>query len=95
MRMLLALGVLAMSTMSVIACMSDDRRQPPQDRTSGGCMISGCADEVCADQAMASPCIWKDSFACYADATCDRQTDGVCGWTTTSALTTCLAAAHD
>jgi len=30
-------------------------------------------------------------YACYADATCERQADGACGWTEDAVLAACLA----
>jgi hypothetical protein len=53
--------------------------------------VTGCSGEICADQDVASTCIYKPEFACYQGATCERQADGACGWTQTAALTACLA----
>lgn len=59
---------------------------------SGACKVGGCSSELCTDMDnVASDCIWRDEFACYKDATCERQTDGQCGWTDTPALQKCLA----
>ncbi|HMG57188.1 MAG TPA: hypothetical protein VK601_26995 [Kofleriaceae bacterium] len=61
-------------------------------RAEGSCVISGCADEVCGAQPEFSPCIWRDAYVCFRDATCARQADGGCGWSQTSELEACLAA---
>jgi len=61
-------------------------------RAEGSCVISGCADEVCGAQPEFSPCIWRDAYVCFRDATCARQPDGGCGWSQTSELEACLAA---
>jgi hypothetical protein len=55
------------------------------------CVVGGCSGEICADQPMFSPCIFKPEFACYHTATCEAQADGTCGWTQTPELAACLA----
>ncbi len=66
---------------------------PPQDGGSapGACVVSGCSGQLCADEVLGSDCQWKEEYACYANAQCERQADGNCGWTMDSALTQCLA----
>jgi hypothetical protein len=91
--MRLALAALVGSAW-LTACASDgasDDPPSPGRRVTGACVIGGCSSEICADQPMISPCIWRDDFACYADAACGRQADGSCGWSMTPELTSCLA----
>lgn len=54
------------------------------------CVVSGCSGQICADEPMFSTCEWREEYACYATATCERQADGVCGWTQTPELEACL-----
>lgn len=64
---------------------------PQQPAT--GCIIGGCSRELCTDAsagAMMSSCIFRAEFACYKTATCERQSNGVCGWTPTPSLKSCL-----
>lgn len=57
----------------------------------GKCYVGGCSSEVCsAEPDVASNCIYKEEFMCYKTATCERQTNGSCGWTQTPALKMCL-----
>ncbi|CAN5734312.1 hypothetical protein BH11MYX2_BH11MYX2_37520 [soil metagenome] len=58
---------------------------------AAACVVSGCSGELCGDEGMVSPCIFKPVFACYHEATCERQADGDCGWTQTEELQTCVA----
>jgi len=59
-----------------------------------GCVRAGCSGELCVDGEtagqVASPCIYKPEFACYATATCGRTGDGTCGWLVTADLRACL-----
>jgi hypothetical protein len=55
------------------------------------CKKTGCSGEVCAADDVITTCDWQPQYACYADATCERQPDGSCGFTETNALTSCLA----
>ncbi len=55
------------------------------------CVVTGCSSQVCSDRPVATTCEWRPEYACYADATCERQADGKCGWTMDTELTTCLA----
>ncbi len=58
-----------------------------------GCVISGCSRQVCGDVADmnggVTTCEWKEEYACYASARCERQGNGQCGWTETAELTQC------
>lgn len=65
------------------------------ERESGGCVIGGCASEICADQPQFSPCIWRAVNECYQGAACGRQTNGTCGWNPTPELTACVATHSD
>lgn len=37
-----------------------------------------------------STCEWREEYACYRTAICERQVGGNCGWTSTPELTQCL-----
>jgi Cys-rich repeat protein len=57
---------------------------------SDECFRTGCSGEICADQDMASACIWLDEFMCLDSAICERQDNGVCGWTMTEEANICM-----
>ena len=65
---------------------------PPTEtgRKRGGCLITGCSGQVCADHDVITTCEYRPEFACYENAVCERQADGPCGWTLTAALGRCL-----
>jgi len=55
------------------------------------CHVGGCSGQICSDQeGIVSTCEWREEYACYQTATCERQTDGTCGWTQTPELNACL-----
>lgn len=55
------------------------------------CVKTGCSGQICADQHMFSTCEWREEYACYQQATCERQANGQCGFTKTPALDACIA----
>jgi hypothetical protein len=57
------------------------------------CKIAGCSNQLCIDASsknIFSTCEYKESYACYKNADCEKQTNGKCGWTQTKELTTCI-----
>ena len=54
------------------------------------CMKTGCSGEVCSDQNVITPCIYKPEYECYKSASCERQTNGKCDWTMDDSLKKCL-----
>ncbi len=63
----------------------------PTPVVRGGCFVGGCSGQICSDQKDAvSTCEYRQEYACYKSAVCERQTGGQCGWTQTSSLTSCL-----
>jgi eight-cysteine-cluster-containing protein len=59
--------------------------------TSKGCFVGGCSGQICSDrQDIASTCEFREEYACYKTAKCERQAGGQCGWTETSELKMCL-----
>ena len=64
---------------------------PPPPPPAAACVTSGCSGQVCADHSVITTCDWRPEYACYHTATCARQADGACGWTSTPALTSCIA----
>jgi len=72
---------------------------PPADGDGDGtgaekaCVKGGCSGTACIEEGndLMTTCEWKDEYACYQTATCERQPSGECGWTETAELTACLA----
>lgn len=61
------------------------------DRSSGGCFIGGCSGQICSGyEGVVTTCEWREEYACYQTATCERQADGDCAWTQTGELQACL-----
>lgn len=60
---------------------------PPVAKT---CVVSGCSGQICADEEIISTCEFKEEYACYKSAKCERQTSGECGWTENSVLRECI-----
>lgn len=59
---------------------------------SGDCIISGCSNQICADENIVTTCEWLPEHECYKTARCERQQDGVCDWKMTAKLKNCLEA---
>ena len=55
------------------------------------CKKTGCSGIICAEEDKVSTCEFKPEYACYQQATCERQADGACGWTKSAELDACLA----
>lgn len=61
-------------------------------KTADACFVGGCSSQICSDQeGVISTCEFRAEYACYHEATCERQTTGTCGWTQTAELQACLA----
>lgn len=61
--------------------------------STSGCKIRGCSGELCLDESaedIASICIYKDEYACYKYAVCEKQAGGSCAWTQTPEYQSCL-----
>ena len=54
------------------------------------CKITGCSGQICSDEEVMTTCEYRNEYACYKNALCERQADGKCGWTQTEELTECL-----
>lgn len=63
-------------------------------RVSGGCVISGCSAQICGEEEMVSTCEYREAYACYKTAKCERQATGKCGWSETAQLRQCLSVAN-
>lgn len=80
--------------LSLAACSSKSKPSGSTPGPSAGCVTGGCSGIVCQDadaEPVMTTCEWRDEYACYREATCERQADGACGWTQTDELTACLA----
>jgi len=67
-----------------------------QNEVGGACVVGGCSSQLCSDaseEPLVSTCLYKEEYACYKTATCERQKTGQCGWTETTALNQCLKSA--
>jgi hypothetical protein len=65
--------------------------EPP---TVGECQVTGCSGQICADHGTITTCEWREEYACYRHAACERQVNGTCGWTPSEELRACLEAAQ-
>ena len=60
---------------------------------TGGCYVSGCSGQVCSDQKdVVTTCEFREEYACYKQAKCERQLSGQCGWTETTDFNLCVNA---
>ena len=58
---------------------------------SQACYTGGCSGQICTDTpGLASTCEYREEYACYRTAKCERQTNGQCGWTPTAELQACI-----
>ena len=78
-------NVVGQSAMSAGACAEPEPPPAP-------CFVGGCSGQVCSERkGVITTCEWRAQYACYKQASCERQDDGKCGWTATAELTSCLA----
>lgn len=98
---------LVIPALLLVASACGSKSPPPsegpgtQEPPTGGapmeaCVPAGCSNTLCVSASEAgdtmTTCEWRDEYACYQSATCERQADGACGWTMTDELQACLAA---
>jgi len=66
----------------------------PSGAVEAECHPTGCSGQICSDQDVITTCEYRDEYACYETATCERQPEGNCGWTPTEELEQCLASGN-
>lgn len=95
------MGVVGLLFAAACADQSDDGGTThPGDGeiTLDGCKVAGCNNELCVSvtEEVYTSCEWREEYACYqtTNATCERQSSGVCNWTATPQLQACLLAAE-
>lgn len=68
---------------------------PEPEPTKPDCKPAGCSGQICTDkEGLVTTCEWREEYACYASAVCERGSDGTCGWRETVELTNCLEGAR-
>jgi len=56
-----------------------------------GCVITGCAGQLCAEQVMGSDCGMEDWYICFEQTTCGNfAEDGGCGWEPNADFMQCI-----
>ena len=72
-----------------------DPVEPVNPGTGGSvgstCQPTGCSGQVCSDQDVMTTCEFREEYACFRSARCERQVDGECGWTETAEYKQCLS----
>lgn len=87
-------------TPELMQCLEDAKNPDPTnpDPTepkdpAAECVTGGCSGQLCVpadSDPIATTCEWREEYACYQSADCERQADGACGWTPTDTLVACL-----
>lgn len=63
----------------------------PEDPVTRACYVGGCSSQVCSDSPdVVTTCEWREEYACYGGAVCERQDSGKCGWTYTDEVKACF-----
>lgn len=63
----------------------------PPPKGKDGCFVGGCSGQLCTDNGdVITTCEWREVYACYRTAVCERQASGACGWTDTNELSACI-----
>jgi eight-cysteine-cluster-containing protein len=69
----------------------DDKVESTNTAPVGGCFVGGCSGQICSEEeGVISTCEYREEYACYQKAKCERQSNGQCGWTPTAGLQACL-----
>lgn len=69
-----------------------------QPTNNSDCIITGCSGTICIDKdkndenPLSTTCEWKESYSCFKQHSCERQSDGECGWDNAETLQLCLEA---
>lgn len=65
--------------------------EKPDSTQNTACYVGGCSGQICSERSdVVSTCEWRETYACYREAVCERQSSGECGWTETEELNSCL-----
>lgn len=64
--------------------------------SASNCRIDGCSGQLCVDGSSpvrVTTCEYKEEYGCYKlpGVRCERQANGVCGWTTTAEFSICMS----
>jgi len=67
---------------------------PPATVNDNPCIKSGCSGQLCVDKNInniaITTCEWKEIYKCYKLATCEKQSNGKCGFSSNPEFVTCL-----
>lgn len=80
--------------LTMLAVQAPRTTQKPGVSGSGACKSTGCSGQLCLDadkaEEIVTTCEYRAEYACFKKTKCERQSNGNCGWTQTTAFTACL-----
>lgn len=72
-----------------------NNESPTASNVGPGCAVGGCSSQICGEagevEDIATTCEYREEYACYQSARCERQSTGSCGWTETEEYKQCMA----
>ncbi len=85
----------SISQAAYVAMFEVRQKSSPKESATGACYVGGCSGQICSGtKDMVSTCEYREQYACFKTATCERQATGKCGWIETSALKLCISNAQ-
>lgn len=83
----------AITGMVLYTNLPEESKLLPSPEDSENCVVAGCSGQLCIDKnsnnSGMTTCEWKDEYACYREAICEKQLLG-CGWTYTKEYYNCM-----
>lgn len=68
---------------------------PVTTNVGPGCAVGGCSSQICGEAGemddVVTTCEYREEYACYQSARCEKQSTGSCGWTETEEYSQCMA----
>ncbi|MGB3921927.1 MAG: hypothetical protein WBL19_01420 [Minisyncoccia bacterium] len=94
-KALLLIGFASLIALAILFTTPMDDKKPAPAPGGGTkltlCRATGCSGQICAEEDLITTCEFREEYACYQNARCERQPSGGCGWTETPELRQCLS----
>lgn len=87
------IGLFLFLTIGILTLALTKQDKPTVKIETSACQKAGCSNQLCLssdEKDVITTCEWKDEYACYQKAKCEKQENGKCEFTQDEEFTNCL-----